>query len=107
MHYANAVVFCRIQADSDAPLLKELGLNGPRAYLIDRVLDLVKVDQLLIFFFVCWSFHIFWMIKNDRKVGEMANISFIFIVLVTKYELLGVSARTLDEFSCSKSNSSF
>ncbi|EYB95370.1 hypothetical protein Y032_0160g3321 [Ancylostoma ceylanicum] len=32
----------RIQADSDAPLLKELGLNGPRAYLIDRVLDLVK-----------------------------------------------------------------
>ncbi|KIH49195.1 hypothetical protein ANCDUO_20731, partial [Ancylostoma duodenale] len=31
-----------IQADSDAPLLKELGLNGPRAYLIDRVLDLVK-----------------------------------------------------------------
>ncbi|KAK6740351.1 hypothetical protein RB195_008673 [Necator americanus] len=32
----------RIQADNDAPLLKELGLNGPRAYLIDKVLDLVK-----------------------------------------------------------------
>ncbi|KAK5984482.1 Rho-GAP domain-containing protein [Trichostrongylus colubriformis] len=32
----------RIQSDNDAPLLKELGLNGPRAYLIDKVLDLVK-----------------------------------------------------------------
>ncbi|WKY00862.1 hypothetical protein Q1695_015128 [Nippostrongylus brasiliensis] len=32
----------RMQSDNDAPLLKELGLNGPRAYLIDRVLDLVK-----------------------------------------------------------------
>ncbi|VDO28185.1 unnamed protein product [Haemonchus placei] len=32
----------RVQSDNDAPLLKELGLNGPRAYLIDKVLDLVK-----------------------------------------------------------------
>ncbi|KHJ86182.1 RhoGAP domain protein, partial [Oesophagostomum dentatum] len=32
----------RIQADNDAPLLKDLGLNGPRAYLIDKVLDLVR-----------------------------------------------------------------
>ncbi|PIO53193.1 hypothetical protein TELCIR_25482, partial [Teladorsagia circumcincta] len=32
----------RLQPDNDTPLLKELGLNGPRAYLIDKVLDLVK-----------------------------------------------------------------
>ncbi|VDM65402.1 unnamed protein product [Strongylus vulgaris] len=35
---------CRsvIHADSDAPLLKELGLRGPRAFLIDRVNDLIR-----------------------------------------------------------------
>ncbi|KJH46893.1 RhoGAP domain protein [Dictyocaulus viviparus] len=32
----------RAQVDNDAPLLKELGLKGPRAYLIDKVLDLIK-----------------------------------------------------------------
>ncbi|KAJ1354731.1 hypothetical protein KIN20_011741 [Parelaphostrongylus tenuis] len=32
----------RAHADNDAPLLKELGLKGPRAYLIDKVLDLIK-----------------------------------------------------------------